>query len=352
MPAQNDYQLQRYQKNVIKLRNLLEELPEFCRDYFRGIEPSSSILTRVNYAYDLRLFFNFLVNEVEKFKGIPVKEFTLEHLEQVRSEDIEYFLEYISSYQRFDNENCIMENHQNGKARKLAAIRSMYRYFQKHKKIKNNETLLVDTPKIYEKAIIRLEPDEVANLLDAVEYGEGLSEKQIQYHKKTKKRDLAILMLFLGTGIRISELVGLNITDLDFDNNAFRVVRKGGNETILYFGDEVREALLSYLEERRAMTPAPGHENALFLSLQNKRISTYAVENLVKKYAKIIAPLKKISPHKLRSTYGTTLYQETGDIYLVADVLGHKSVETTRKHYSAMDEERRKMAARTVSLRK
>lgn len=352
MPAQNDYQLQRYQKNVIKLRNLLEELPEFCRDYFRGIEPSSSILTRVNYAYDLRLFFNFLVNEVEKFKGIPVKEFTLEHLEQVRSEDIEYFLEYISSYQRFDNENYIMENHQNGKARKLAAIRSMYRYFQKHKKIKNNETLLVDTPKIYEKAIIRLEPDEVANLLDAVEYGEGLSEKQIQYHKKTKKRDLAILMLFLGTGIRISELVGLNITDLDFDNNAFRVVRKGGNETILYFGDEVREALLSYLEERRAMTPAPGHENALFLSLQNKRISTYAVENLVKKYAKIIAPLKKISPHKLRSTYGTTLYQETGDIYLVADVLGHKSVETTRKHYSAMDEERRKMAARTVSLRK
>ena len=85
--------------------------------------------------------------------------------------------------------------------------------------------------------------------------------------------------------------------------------------------------------------------------MQKKRISNRAVQNLVKKYAKIVTPLKNISPHKLRSTYGTALYQETGDIYLVADVLGHKDVNTTRKHYAAISDEKRRMAARMVRLR-
>ena len=87
------------------------------------------------------------------------------------------------------------------------------------------------------------------------------------------------------------------------------------------------------------------------MSLQNKRISVRAVENLVKKYSKLVTNLKNITPHKLRSTYGTTLYQETGDIYLVADVLGHSDVNTTRKHYAALEDERRRRAAKVVKLR-
>lgn len=94
-----------------------------------------------------------------------------------------------------------------------------------------------------------------------------------------------------------------------------------------------------------------GHENALFLSMQNRRITVRAVENLVKKYASNVTGLKKITPHKLRSTYGTALYQETGDIYLVADVLGHKDVNTTRKHYAALEDQRRRQAAKAVHLR-
>ena len=85
--------------------------------------------------------------------------------------------------------------------------------------------------------------------------------------------------------------------------------------------------------------------------MQNKRITVRAVENLVKKYASMVTSLKKITPHKLRSTYGTTLYKETGDIYLVADVLGHKDVNTTRKHYAALEEDRRRRAAKAVTLR-
>ena len=184
-----------------------------------------------------------------------------------------------------------------------------------------------------------------------MESGENLTERQQKYHERTKTRDLALLTLMLGTGIRVSECVGLNIDDIDLKNNGIKVHRKGGAEVIVYFGTEVRDALCDYLEERNGITAVAGHEEALFLSLQNKRISVRAVENLVKKYSKLVTNLKNITPHKLRSTYGTSLYRETGDIYLVADVLGHKDVNTTRKHYAAIEDDRRRKAAKYVHLR-
>ena len=161
-----------------------------------------------------------------------------------------------------------------------------------------------------------------------------------------------VALVFLGTGIRISECVGLNIDDFDFEQNAFVVTRKGGKEVILYLSDEVADALKDYLAERKEIEALPGHENAFFLSIQRRRITQRAVENMVKKYAAIAAPLKKkISPHKLRSTFGTNLYRETGDIYLVADVLGHSDVNTTRKHYAAIAEDHRRIAAQKTVLR-
>ena len=162
--------------------------------------------------------------------------------------------------------------------------------------------------------------------------------------------------LLLGTGIRVSECVGLDVTDVDFRNNGIRIIRKGGSESVVYFGEEVEKALKDYLEERKSIIPQPGEENALFYSTQRRRMGVQAVENMVKKYmvkkyARQITTTKKITPHKLRSTYGTALYQQTGDIYLVADVLGHKDVNTTRKHYAAMDDARRRSAAGAVRLR-
>ena len=208
-------------------------------------------------------------------------------------------------------------------------------------------------PKQHEKAIVRLDTDEVAMLLDYVDHGgDNLTGQRKAYYEKTKNRDLAILTLLLGTGIRVSECVGLDIQDVDFKNNGVKVTRKGGNEMVVYFGEEVENALKTYLyTTRKSVVPLPGHENALFLSTQRKRMGVQAVENMVKKYAKEVTPNKKITPHKLRSTYGTSLYKETGDIYLVADVLGHKDVNTTRKHYAAIDENRRRQAAGAVKLR-
>ena len=188
-------------------------------------------------------------------------------------------------------------------------------------------------------------------MLELAATGDNLTAHQQGYHRRTVKRDYALLSLFLGTGVRVSECVGINISDIDLENNAFLVTRKGGNQVVLYYPPEVAEALAEYMLEREQIEALPGHEDALFLSLQRRRITQRAVQNLVKKYAAVAAPLKpRISPHKLRSTFATNLYNSTGDIYLVADVLGHSSVDTTRRHYADMTDARRRMAAEHVDL--
>ncbi len=348
--AQNDksYHEQKNIENTQKMREIVSGLPAFCRQFFRGIEERSLPRTRLAYAYDLRVFFEFIKDSNPLYKNKEIKDFPFEILENITASDIEEYMEYLTYYEKDGKEYT---NDERGKARKLSALRSMYKYFHTHEMIEKNPALVVKTPKIHEKEIIRLDPDEVANLLDAVESGENLTPKQRSFHEKTKLRDVALLTLLLGTGIRVSECVGLDLTDLDFKNNGMKIRRKGGYETVIYFGEEVEDALLDYLDERDMMHPLNGHENALFLSMQNKRLTVRAVENLVKKYASLITSIKRITPHKLRSTYGTSLYRETGDIYLVADVLGHKDVNTTRRHYAAMEDERRRRAANAVKLR-
>lgn len=334
--------------NAVKLRTLMESLPRFCRDFFRGIEPTTSSRTRIAYAYDLGVFFEFLTKTNPALKNTPIPDIKLEVLDQIKAVDIEEYLEYLSYYVSGDKERI---NTEKGKKRKLVSLRSFYNYYYRKEMITTNPASLIRVPKMHEKEIVRLEVDEVARLLDEVETAENMTKTQQKYHEKTKLRDLALMTLLLGTGIRVSECVGLDINDVDFNNNGIKIRRKGGYEVVVYFGDEVRKALLDYLEERKQMIPAEGHTNALFLSMQMKRINVRSVENLVKKYASTVTKLKKITPHKLRSTYGTSLYRETGDIYLVADVLGHKDVNTTKKHYAAIEDSRRRSAANVVKLR-
>ena len=341
----SDFYQERNLKNLDKIEEILEQLPPFCEDFFRGIETRTSTLTRLNYVYDLRIFFDFLTKK--KFRGKAMTELTLEELESVTDTDIEIFLSYLSNYSYGDKRLSCDER---AKARKLSSVRSMYKYFFNKGLIETNQTSKVSTPKLHEKEIIRLEGHEVSSLLDTAEYGDGLSPHASGYHEKSKIRDSAILTLFLGTGIRISELVGLNNESIDFSNNSFVVTRKGGNKAILFFSEEVGDALAAYLAQKENDPQIPPEEHALFLSLQYRRISVRAVENLVKKYAKIVSPLKKITPHKLRSTYGTALYRQTGDIYIVADVLGHRDVNTTRKHYAAITEDHRRSVADAVKL--
>ncbi len=334
--------------NAVKLREKIKELPSFCGDFFRGIEPTTSSRTRIAYAYDLGIFFDFLHENNSLCSKMEITEIPLSFLDMIKPVDIEEYLDYLKYYVKNGVEHT---NDERGKARKLASLKTFYNYFYKKELLERNPAALVDMPKVHEKNIIRLDMDEVAQLLDQVEQGDKLTKSQQNYHNKTKTRDLALLTLLLGTGIRVSECVGLDIDDVDFKNDGIKIRRKGGNEVIIYFGAEVEIALLNYLEERETIVAAEGHQNALFLSLQKKRINVRSVENLVKKYSKTVTQVKNITPHKLRSTYGTALYRETGDIYLVADVLGHKDVNTTKKHYAALEDERRRSAADVVRLR-
>ena len=308
------YHEQKDIENIKKLRGLIKELPPFCADFFRGIEPLTSTRTRIAYAYDLRIFFDFLKTSNSQVARMG-ENIPLPVLEQLTVTDLEEYMEYLKCHPSVNNEDVY--NTERGIMRKVSSLKSFYNYFYRNERIEKNPASLLRLPKLHEKEITRL----------------------------------AMLTLLLGTGLRVSECVGLNINDVDLDACGVRIFRKGGKESIVYFSDEVRDVLETYLDERQAIDALPGHEDAVFLSLQKKRMSVRTVENMVKKYAGLVTPLKKITPHKLRSTYGTSLYRETGDIYLVASVLGHSDVNTTRKHYAAQEDQRRKSARNIVQLR-
>lgn len=341
----SNYILERNKKNNDKLRQIVLTLPDYCPDFFIGIEQSTSVLTRLNYASDISIFFYFLSTEI---LNKPIKDISLSDLENLKSRDYEMFLSYISDFTKdgvdYHNTDC-------AKARKLSAIRALFKYLYNSDRISHNETAKLKTPKIHTKPIIHLEPDEVAKLLNESENPTELNKREMAFNRVTSVRDTALLSLFLGTGIRVSECVGLNVKDIDLENNAFKITRKGGNQTILYFSEEVKEPLVRWIKERKYWLSEDSKEDALFLSLQKKRICVRAVEKLVKKYSGIASPLKKITPHKLRSTYGTTLYQNTNDIYVVAEVLGHKDINTTKEHYASMSDEIKRSVVNKVKLR-
>ena len=333
-----DYRKEQEMKLNLRIRELEKELPSSVTEFMRSIAASTSSLTRLGYAYDLRLFFRFLIAERVRFANLETWQFTYDDLAAVDLKDIEMYQEYLTTYVKTEeNDGNVTEhfvmNEELGISRKLSALRSFYKYLYVHEYISENVTEKIRMPKIKEKPIIYLDRDEIIRMIDTINTGEGMTERQKKYVENTRIRDLAIIMLLLGTGIRESELVGMDLEDVDLDQQAFVVTRKGGNQMILYFNESIRDALADWITLRSDIEACPGHENALFLSIQKKRITTRAIQDLVKKYAKIAAPLKKkISPHKLRSTYATTLYRKTGDIYQVSKTLGHKSVSTTKRY--------------------
>lgn len=347
----DSYHAQLNKDNIQRLRDILATMPPYCKEFFRGIEQTTTPKTRIAYAIDVRTFFRFLQQANPAFTDQPVTSITLQDLESLDSIDIEEYLEYLKLYTYEGKEYT---NDERGIHRKLSALSRFYKYFYKRKRITNDPTAMVDMPKLHDKEIIRLDSDEIKTLLDLVENGPKAPEgsRKRKFYEKNKFRNIAIFTLLLGTGIRVSECVGLDVDDIDFKNNRLRIIRKGAKEDFVYFGEEVATALENYLEiTRQNITTVPGHENALFLSIQRRRMTVQAIENLVKEYTSQITTFKHITPHKLRSTYGTSLYRETGDIYLVAEVLGHNDVNTTRKHYAALDEDRKRLAAKAVKLR-
>ena len=358
--ANTSYQEQLNAERTEKIRAMLRTLPISCSDFINSIAMTTSVLTRMAYTIDLQTFCSYAVKEIPYFAAKTPENWTDEDLAYFTARDLHAYADYLTLYYKDEligdsiEQQKVLRNHECGVMRKLSSLRSYFDYLFKAERIEGNVAALVSLPKRHEKPILHLIGPEIERLLSVANDGSELTQSQQHFHQHTKKRDYAILMLFLGTGIRVSECVGIDIDDLDFGNNAVLVTRKGGNQVILYYPQEVADALKEYLTERKQIKAADkAGENALFLSLQRKRISQRAVQLMVKKYCSIAVPLKKrMSPHKLRSTYATRLYHETEDIYLVADALGHSDVNTTRRHYASMSDERRKEAARNVHLPK
>lgn len=341
------YYDEKEKENTLKIREQLASLPSFCKDFIRSIEPRTTSRTRLAYCYDLQVFFSYLKNNNPEFKN---KDIVLDDLDSINFQDIEEYMEYLKYYK--DENNIEVSNSVSGIKRKIATLRSFYKYYYNNELIKTNPASKVTLPKLREKEIIRLDVNEVADFIDSVENGDKLSNREQKFHEKTKLRDVALISLLLGTGIRVSECIGINISDVDLKNTAINIKRKGGKEAIIYFSDEVLKYLSEYMNYRKTISNVDTKSNdALFLSLQNKRITARQVQKIVKKYATGVVPLKHITPHKLRSTFGTNLYQETDDIYLVASVLGHNDVNTTKKHYAAIEDNKKRLARNTVKLR-
>ena len=342
-----NYYDEKEKENTLRIREQLAFLPSFCKDFFRSIEPRTTSKTRLAYCYDMQVFFSFIKQNNPELKKRNIE---LSDLDLITFQDIEEYMEYLKYYK--DENGIDVSNFVSGIKRKVATLRSFYKYYYNNNLIKTNPAAKVSLPKLREKEIIRLDVNEVADFLDSVESGDKLSGRAQKFHDKTKIRDVAMLSLLLGTGIRVSECVGINLSDIDLKNTAIKIKRKGAKEAIIYFSDEVLKPLSEYISYRKAIENIDSKdEDALFLSLQNKRMSTRAVEKLVKKYALGVTPLKHITPHKLRSTFGTNLYQETDDIYLVASVLGHNDVNTTKKHYAAIEDNKKRLARNKVKLR-
>lgn len=335
-------------KTHYQLISAMERLPDFCKFFFIGTEQSTQPRTQLRYAYDLTVFFRYIKNTKTDYSNNNIHDFPISILDEISVFDIEQFLSYLKLY---TDENGVQRtNGQAGIKSKLSAIRSLYRYCFKHNMIKNNITQLIDLPQINEKKIIRLDDDEVDRLLTVIEdSNDSGSARQNSWNEKLKLRDYAIISLLLGTGIRVSECVGIDIGDINWINCSIKIIRKGGNEDLVYFSDEVKAALTKYNTQRSSLIIKPGHENAFFLSKNRTRISVRCIQELTHKYSKNI---KAITPHKFRSTFGTNLYVATKDIYLVANALGHTNVETTRKHYAEIPEYIKEEARNTLHLRK
>jgi integrase/recombinase XerC len=336
----SDYSKQADAENERKITALLQELPQFAKLYFDDARRSKLPRTRLGYARDLAHFFGWL-QSTAGFRGMDLRTAPPTILERLTFEDFEEYKSTMEYSSRTDARGRPLLAENTTLARRLSALRSFMAFYYKIGAIKTNPAMYVSMPKIASREIIALDAEDVDLIMQTAHSTAGLTKNQIVRRKLTEKRDIAILMTLLGTGIRVSELVGLDTKSVDFRNGMITVTLKGGNDGHSYFGAEVESALRDYVENGRPRLKPAVDDDALFLSVRHQRMTVRAVELLVKDYTERagIANADRITPHKLRATYGTQLYERSGDIKLVASTLHHKSIETTSKHYVKDSEE-------------
>lgn len=319
--------------------SILKQLPSFAQDFINHLSViNRSETTRRSYVYELRHFFNYILG-TPKFEALPsISSFTLENMASLNHRDVEAFLSWAKTEGN---------NGPRALSRKQAAIKSLYRYLVREEMLIKDITLKLEPIAVKSKLPKALEPNEVADLTEVLEDGQGLTKGQLKYYNYTEKRDRAIILTLINTGLRLSELCGLNLSDINYKDSSFSVLGKGDKDAKVYFNDEVSAILQDYIKNERSRYNK-SYTDALFLSIQCKRISKTSVESIVKKYMKILADMgyntSDFSTHKMRSTTATMLLRETDNLALVQDFLRHSDPRTTRQYAKILDEQLKRAA--------
>lgn len=316
------------------------KLPSFMRDYFIYIKGSVAVLTRLEYLKDILFFCEYLVEMQELTSATKVSEITLEEFQKIKGRDVNLFLgDYCSRYYKKTEDGVVVSGcGEAALGRRRSTLSTLFRFLYRNEQITDLITTSfnpIKQRKRHNDAIKRLEIDEVAKMLDAVDSGELLTEKEKVYWKKTRLRDKAILVLFVTYGLRLSELKELNVSSFNFSRGYFKIYRKRGKEVEMPINKTCELVILDYLNNER--TPSEDlpekSKDALFLSLQNTRMSEQSIRDLTKKYTSMGMGTGRnngYSPHKLRATAATTLIQEGFSIYDVQNLLDHDNVTTTQ----------------------
>ncbi|MGL4910986.1 MAG: tyrosine-type recombinase/integrase [Romboutsia sp.] len=332
---------------VVRDNNLIERcisiennLPKFMKDYFIYLKGSVAVSTRLAYLEDIQFFCSYLIENQELTSASEIAQITLDEFNVIKARDVNLFLgDYCTRYYKQTNHNTLVyENNNRALARKKSSISTLFKFLYRNEQSDNNITdgfNPIKLPKPQPDAIKRLEIDEVAKMLDSVDNGEGLTEKEKVYWRKTKLRDKAILALFVTYGLRLNELRELNISSFNFSRGEFKIYRKRGKEVLMPINHTCELVVKDYIYNERPQSELLNDDckDALFLSLQNKRITPKAIRQLVKKYTSISLETSRsngYSPHKLRATAATSLIQNGFSIYDVQNLLDHDNVTTTQ----------------------
>lgn len=339
-----------------KLQNFLSNLPDFIFEYIEMYYTGESINTQIGYSIDLRIFLEYLI----KFKFCELtscEQIEISHIQQVTASDImrfkAYLKEYESEYLSADGKKikCIRRNSSFGINRKLSSVRGLFTYLYKTERLNENVTDKVDMNKLYQKIKKPLSSQEVMRLIDVLYNGENyFTGRALSEYKRKKQRDIAIFVTYLGTGIRVSELVNLNVSDICFETSSFIVTRKGGDQQEIFMPVQVENEICLYLKER--LDNSSSDEKALFISRQGKRISVSSVEKMLKNYCRAIGidDSDKSRPHALRRTFACRLLEDGVDIKMVAELMGHKNIDVTHRFYAQYNDAARKEIMRNLNI--
>lgn len=340
-----------------KLQKFLSQLPDFVFEYIELAYKGESVNTQIGYSIDIKVFLSYL--QQFKFKDVTsLEEFTPAHMDKVTLRDLTgfqaYLREYESEFETLDGktERRVRRNSAKGINRKMSGVRGLFSYLYKNDLIKQNVTDKVDFEKVHHKMKRALSAYDTAALLDCLYNGEKYFEgRNLTEYLKNKQRDIALFTAYLGTGCRVSELVNLDIHDVDFDTSSFIVTRKGGDEQEIFMPVTVENELFNYMQERIEMENVKD-PSALFISRVGKRMSAQSVEAALKKYCAAvgITDPDKCKPHALRRTFACNMIADGVDIKMVAELMGHKNIEVTHRYYTEYASKKRKEVMRSFDI--